>query len=427
MRRRLLLSTLAVTSIAVLLLGIPLAFVIPRLIYEENEQQLEQEATAIAADLDTRTISAAPIDTNRLTRAYPDRSITIQPPHDAPPVTAGMPAEDGMLSEQAMTEGGTEVTVSRSSEEIREEVASSLLLVLSLALLAVGVAVGLAVLMARRLTLPLMDLAITAERLGSGAAEPVGHRYGVVELDQVAQGLDRSAERLSSLIAAERDFATDASHQLRTPLTALSMRLEEIIAEAGDNEVVREEAEAALAQSERLAAVVEHLLGRARRAQEQAAAPVAIDPVLEQILSDWEPVYRRAGRELRLVGEEGLVAVTSEDGLSQILTTFADNGFRHGDGTVTVQTSSTDGSVVIEFSDEGEGVSEELAGRIFERHVSGHGGTGLGLALARRTAEADGGRVELLRRRPAVFAVFLRRQGAGATGDGEDPGLTGPT
>ena len=69
----------------------------------------------------------------------------------------------------------------------------------------------------------------------------------------MADGLDSSGRRVTSLLAAERDLAIDASHQLRTPLTALSMRLEEVIAAAEDPEAVREEGEAALVQAERLA------------------------------------------------------------------------------------------------------------------------------------------------------------------------------
>ncbi len=102
----------------------------------------------------------------------------------------------------------------------------------SLALLAVAAAVVLALLQARRLNRPLEELARAADRLGSGDARPLGRRYGVQELDRVAEGLDGSAQRINDLLSAERDFAVDASHQLRTPLTALSMRLEEMIAAA---------------------------------------------------------------------------------------------------------------------------------------------------------------------------------------------------
>ena len=118
---------------------------------------------------------------------------------------------------------------------------------------------------------------------GTGDPRPVGRRYGVAELDQVADGLDSASRRVTNLLTADRELAIDASHQLRTPLTALSMRLEEMIASADDPDVVREEGTAALAQAERLAEVVTQLLepgppggrrvGRAdQRRQDRAAA-----------------------------------------------------------------------------------------------------------------------------------------------------------
>ena len=130
-----------------------------------------------------------------------------------------------------------------------------------LGLIAFVVAVGLTMAQARRLARPVQDLARAADRIGSGDARPVGRRYGVAELDRIAEGLDNSAQRVTGLISAEQDFAVDASHQLRTPLTALSMRLEEMVAAADDPEVVREEGTAALAQTDRLAQVVGQLLG----------------------------------------------------------------------------------------------------------------------------------------------------------------------
>jgi nitrogen-specific signal transduction histidine kinase len=79
----------------------------------------------------------------------------------------------------------------------------------------------------------------------------------------------------------------------------------------------------------------------------------------------------------------------------------------HGAGRVTLTTRSSGTSVVLEVSDEGPGVPSELGNRVFERAVSGRASTGLGLAMARELAEADGGRLELSQQRPPVFSVFL--------------------
>ncbi|MFC7716833.1 ATP-binding protein [Nonomuraea recticatena] len=95
-------------------------------------------------------------------------------------------------------------------------------------------------------------------------------------------------------------------------------------------------------------------------------------------------------------------------GLGQVVASLLENSIQHGGGDVTVSTSSSDNYIVIEVADEGPGISDEIAPKVFERNVSGGGGTGLGLTLARALAAADGGRLELVRRRPAVFAIFLR-------------------
>ena len=240
----------------------------------------------------------------------------------------------------------------------------------------------------------------------------------------MAEGLDSSAQRVTDLLSAERDFAVDASHQLRTPLTALSMRLEEMMAAASHPEVVREEGAAALAQTERLTEVVTQLLGRARRSRTGAPSLASVDDIISQQVAEWDPAFRRVSRKLEVTGEKGLHAYLSPGGAAQVIATLLDNALLHGAGSVTIRTSQTPKSVVVEVRDEGRGVPAELVPRIFERSVSGTpGGTGLGLALARTVAAADGGQVVLVRPRPAVFAVFLPH---GNVSPGDDPVVSGP-
>jgi len=238
-------------------------------------------------------------------------------------------------------------------------------IVAGLMAVAVALAAWLAAVLAARMARPVEELAEAAGRLGAGDPRPLGRRYGVADLDQVADGLDSSARRLSSLLAADRALAVDASHQLRTPLTALSMRLEEMIAAADDPEVVREEGSAALAQAERLADVVSQLLSPARRATAASAELTGIDEIVQQQVVDWEPAFRRARRKLVVIGVRGLQAHVTPGGLAQVLATLLDNALMHGGGTVTIQTSQSTRSVVIEVRDEGKGVPPELASRIF--------------------------------------------------------------
>src|SRR5690349_14177454 len=232
------------------------------------------------------------------------------------------------------------------------------LLALGLPLLAGAVAgsIVLAGIVSQRATRPVEELAEAAGRLGTGDPRPVGRRYGLAELDQVADGLDSVSRRVTNLLTADRELAIDASHQLRTPLTALSMRLEEMIAAADDPEVVREEGTAALAQAERLAEVVTHLLSPGRRVGVGSAGLISVDKIVLQQITEWEPAFRRAGRKMVLIGESRLQAYVTPGGLAQVIATLLDNALMHGKGTVTIRRTQAGRSVGTEAETRAEGV-----------------------------------------------------------------------
>jgi signal transduction histidine kinase len=425
-RRRLLFSTLAVAVTAVVLFGLPLAFVLIRLQTNAAHQLVQRDATTVARTLQNRLragLPPDPTDAAAAAHSLPDRSVSISRDGGAPVTFGGPPGPGDVITARAVTKN-FRVTVVADDSVATEGVTEALVVTGSLALLAVGVAVGLAMFQARRLARPMQELAGAADRLGSGDAGPLGRRYGVAELDRVAEGLDESAQRISDMLTAEREFAADASHQLRTPLTALSMRLEEMVAAADQPAVVREEGAAALVQTERLAEVVSQLLGRTRSPAGGSRKRVSIDDVVAQQVVEWDPAFRRKNRKLEVAGDKNLRAYGKPGTLSQVIATLLDNALVHGAGTVTIRTSRTPNSVVIEVRDEGKGVPAELVPRIFERSVSGKpGGTGLGLALARSIAAADGGNVVLVRPKPAVFALFLPRK---LNRGNDEPVVAGP-
>src|SRR5699024_7310653 len=134
--------------------------------------------------------------------------------------------------------------------------AQVVILVVLASLVAFGVAAMVASWQARRLAAPLVFLAASAEQVGSGQVRPQMEPPGVEEIDMVAAELNRAGDRMADQLSAERQFAANASHQLRTPLAALSMRLEEIQL-LSDDEAVRDEARISLEQLERLERVVD--------------------------------------------------------------------------------------------------------------------------------------------------------------------------
>jgi len=250
----------------------------------------------------------------------------------------------------------------------------------------------------------LSDLGSRAERLGAGDSRPVPMSSGIEEVDRLDAALARGARQSALRLATERDFAADASHQLRTPLTALLMRLEEI-AVTDEPAVVAEEASIAIAQVERLSGVVDDLMSRTRSGMDASPA-VSLDSILASLQREWQQAFATARRSIHVSGERGVRVRATPVALGQILTTLLENSLTHGRGTVEISARRAGPSVVIEVSDNGEGVSRAMAPHIFERSVSS-GGSGLGLTLARDLAEAAGGRLELVSAQPPVFALFL--------------------
>ncbi|MGW3203116.1 ATP-binding protein [Streptomyces sp. NPDC001135] len=408
MRRRLIQSTLAVVLVVIAVFGISLVIVETRTISNSAQERVESEAVRLASIVDSRILAAENVNADVLRNPVSkDQYAVIRMP-GRPPIEIGTQPRGDVISASQTGEEGERVTVQEPRSAVTREVGRTLLIIALVALLAVVAAVLLAVRQANRLASPLTDLAETAERLGSGDPRPRHKRYGVPELDRVADVLDSSAERIGRMLTAERRLAADASHQLRTPLTALSMRLEEITL-TDDPDTVKEEANVALTQVERLTDVVERLLTNSRDPRTGSAVTFDLDEVIQQQLAEWRPAYRSAGRAIVSSGKRHLQAVGTPGAVAQVLAALIENSLMHGGGTVALRTRVTGNQAVVEVTDEGPGVPADLGARIFERTISGRNSTGIGLAVARDLAEADGGRLELLQAQPPVFGLFLSR------------------
>ncbi|MCX4906085.1 ATP-binding protein [Streptomyces sp. NBC_00878] len=420
MRRRLINSTLAVVLVVIAVFGVSLVIVETRTISNSAQERVDSEAVRLVSIVDSRILGDELISAGVLKdQVTGDRFARIQIPGRADITIGDKPTGDVITSTREGDQRET-VTVEEAGSAVTREVGRTLLIIAAVALLAVIAAVLLAVRQANRLTSPLTDLAETAERLGSGDPRPRHKRYGVPELDRVADVLDGSAERIARMLTAERRLAADASHQLRTPLTALSMRLEEITL-TDDPDTVKEEATIALGQVERLTDVVERLLTNSRDPRTGSAVTFDLDEVIKQQLAEWRPAYRNAGRAIVSSGKHHLQAVGTPGAVAQVLAALIENSLMHGGGTVALRTRVTGNQAVIEVTDEGPGVPADLGARIFERAISGRNSTGIGLAVARDLAEADGGRLEMLQTQPPVFGLFLSRTPLKRPETGDEP------
>ncbi len=411
MRRRVLVATVASVTVAVVLLGVPLAVFGMLMVRDAEVRELEIRAGAIGRFVERRLTTGEELDPSMLDPwVGGEDTLTAEIRVIAPDgtrYTAGPSLTGSTTTASELTASGAVVIVAVPSWPILLQGVQVVALVVIASVLAFLAGIGVAQWQARRLAAPLIYLAASAEQLGSGRVRPRLEPSGVEEIDLVAAELARSADRMAGRLAAERQFAADASHQLRTPLTALSMRLEEIEALAESDEL-REEARISSEQVERLAAVVDDLLMHARADTGGTTEVFHLDDVLRQQEEEWTRPFTAAGRRLEMGYEPGVSVLATPGGVSQILATLLENSLKYGAGTTSVRSrSSGPHGIVIEVADEGQGVPEDLAPRIFDRNVTSGQGTGLGLALAKDLAAADGGRLSLAQRSPAVFSLFL--------------------
>ena len=413
MRRRAARMILTAVAVVALIFGIPAAVASSLIVWDTQTASLDTRAQTVQTNLDRR------LRTSTLSEGYarmwaqtlvPNGEpayVEIMIPQNPQPITLGEPLRGITITRSASSPDGVKVTVMISARNaIRSIVRVSGIFLLGI-LVSLAVGWALAARFSRRLSAPLIYLSAQAEQIGSGQVRARVKPSGIEEIDLVQEELQRTGEKMARRLAAERQLAADASHQLRTPLTALSMRLEEIEMISTEEEV-QEEARSCLEQVERLTTVVTELLDTNKR---HASATEAIDvlEVFNTQREEWEEAFEKADRVLRFTDEADMPILADEAKIAQVLAALIENSLRYGAGTTWVHARNSVNSrgVIIEVSDEGEGVDAELAPYIFENGVSGHGSSGIGLALAKDLIETMGGRIELTQAVPPVFTLSL--------------------
>jgi signal transduction histidine kinase len=262
----------------------------------------------------------------------------------------------------------------------------------------IGLAAIAALALTRRLTGPINRLSEMARGIEDGTPPKRSTHSGIPEIDTVADALNQSATRLGELVARERAFSANASHQLRTPLAALRLELE-------SRELRGADMDEPLRQIDRLDDTIDTLLAAARD-QQREREPFDVSSLLDEVRVAWAGPLADGGRAFVLAAPRDLHPARAARGaVREILWILVDNAVRHGDGTVRVQARSVDGSVAIDVADQGPGVADPS--QIFARRSGS--GRGIGLALARALAEADDARLDLVDATPGrtTFTLLL--------------------
>ncbi len=426
MRRRITTAIVGVTAFVLLALGIPLAVVADRYILGSEVVELQATAAQLLTEINL------PINTTELTELGDEK--------DAPPPfgiydptgqliygDGPQPADSAVLaaaggSTTSSTNG--QIVVATPITDRDENIVAVLRVGESLGgadsrarrtwlvMAAVGAVALLAAWViarrvASRLSRPVSDLAAAASQLGHGGVLAAHEPTGIAELDLLGTTLADSSQRIQLALARERRFSADVSHQLRTPLAGLRLRLEAATPDHNAESV----AQAALGDLARLEQTVTHLLAFARDAI-PASSPSSLDDEVTAAMLRWSERAATSQRAIT-VSRDGAARVrASQTSIEQILDVLIDNALTHGEGTVQLVVRSIGGGAAVDVIDEGSSANAGSDEEVFQR---GHGtNNGIGLSLARSIADADGGRLLLIRRQPTTFSlIFLAADDSG--------------
>jgi len=260
-----------------------------------------------------------------------------------------------------------------------------------LSVVVVGAVLAVGWVLARSVTRPVRSLQLASARVADGDLATRVDRQGPPELQILADSFNEMTERVERMVQREKSFSADASHQLRTPLTALRLRLEAL--EYAVDETGRADLDAALRETERLSQIVDALLALARSVE--GVAPL-VDIDLAAIARDrvdtWSPLADERAVQILYEGPTRAPAVAMRGAVDQILDNLLSNALdvAPDSSQLRVVVSTTPNTASVSVIDEGPGMSDEELARAFDRFWT-TGGTGLGLAIVRQLAHASRG------------------------------------
>ncbi|WP_132993899.1 sensor histidine kinase [Gordonia zhaorongruii] len=443
MRRRILRMMIATLVAVGVLLGVPLTVLSWQWMSQDAQQSLAKSLKrmsefVIAEESEGRPVDPTALDLEQfrllvpaggrlmLDARVPTESGTVRTLHRQ----IGSEVDSSMISESVSLGTDAELTLEVPYESVRPQqwAAAGVLLVVIVA--SVGGGAVVAVVTARRLTEPLTDVAERAAGMARGDFSAPWPRYGIAELDEVAATLADANREIALRLEREGEIVGDVSHQLRSRLTAVHLRLDELTLH--DDPAVVSEAEAGLEQVDRLTSELDELVA-ASREDSSGRGVVDAGQVIDTLIGDFDPAFTAVGRVLRTDRVPSTRLIAGKPGrLREALSVLIDNSLQHGDGTTTVRITDLPAAemVRVTVADDGPGIADDIALDVFRRGFSGGSRSGVGLSLSRALIEADGGRLDLTSRRPAVFSIVLPVAGEHRSEDdqmGEDSHPPGQT
>ena len=275
-----------------------------------------------------------------------------------------------------------------TDDELTRGVALAWAMVLGLGIALIAIALFAADMLGRSVVRPVTELSDAAHRLGEGDLDARVEPGGPAEISEVGEAFNALAERLDSLLVAERESVADLSHRLRTPLTALRLQAE-MVSDPMESAQLK-------ADIDDLERAVDELIHAARTRSVDGGALDAVDlgDVVRHRSGFWRILAQEQGRSTSVQIEDGphIVALSRSD-LGAMIDVLIENVFAHtpaGVGYEITVSTRPDGVQMLTVADDGPGFADLS---VTKRGRSGAGGTGLGLDIVARTAERTGGRI----------------------------------
>ncbi len=436
MRRRILNTMIAMIVAVGLLLGIPLSVVAWWWVSDNARQTLDYRLKLISDQLireegEEGSVAPGALDTEAFRLLLPEGGrLTIRYPVAGgaqAQTVVGVPIEGASMKESIALGQAGSLLLEIPMAQVRDDQLAAVGIVAVVVAGSIATGTIVAAVTAGRVADPLIDLAGRAAAMAKGDFGSEWKTYGISELDRVSRALDDANAEIALRLEREGEIVGDVSHQLRSRLTAIQLRLDEL--SLHEDPAVVAEAEAALEQVERLSRELDEMVAASRN---DPATPSTIDveDMVRTLVGDFKAAFAADGRKISATFSGRPTALSARPGrLREALSVLVDNALQHGAGTcrIAVDDLPSGEMLRITVSDEGDGVDDALVSLIFRRGFSAGRSTGVGLSFARALVEADGGRLELTARRPPVFAIVV--PAAQATDapdpDGDDPDPTG--
>jgi signal transduction histidine kinase len=403
-RRRLVISTIAIVLVVLGALAVPIGLVVLDAAEQQLNVRLDQQAGTIEAKYSRDFVDGNAPDISAADDVLgPSDGVTIELVDGTVLFGGRLDETDSTLSQFRIAADGARITVWTDSISLDENFRDQLNVLLLLALGAIIAAAGLAAVQARQLARPLERLSARAGRIGEGdfSLQPFPRTH-IPEIDDIGSALETSAQRVDTMLANERHFTADATHQLRTGIAGIAMRLE-ILTMSGD-ETVAAEASAGLAQTDQLNATINDLLAAARNRTTNEQTIFDLTALAVAHAEEWRPRFEALKRHVSVISANPSPPVFGTTGLAgQVIDILIDNAIRHGAGAVTLM---IDGPAVIVI-DQGPGVPVARLKTMFDGPVDPAARHGRGLPLARRLAQVDGASLDVIGNHPLRFRFQL--------------------